>query len=205
MIEIRAPSGGFGVTEIRGIGPDADPAHAPALRPALARHAVLCLRMPRPLADAELRAIASLFGPIKDPVGRTKDGGASRYAEKRQSIDAGFVLTDETRTRSRRAAPRAARPTRWSTSSTRSPARGRSSSTSTARSTSRGCRSRKDAPSCASQARAEAAAPRCEHAWRDHDVLVWDNASVQHKAAGNFALGEPRRFWRYLIAGAAPA
>jgi len=30
------------------------------------------------------------------------------------------------------------------------------------------------------QEHAEAQAPSCEHAWRDHDVLVWDNASVQH-------------------------
>ena len=41
--------------------------------------------------------------------------------------------------------------------------------------------------------------------WRTGDVLVWDNASVQHKAGGNFAVGEPRRFWRYMIAGEAPA
>ncbi len=40
--------------------------------------------------------------------------------------------------------------------------------------------------------------------WRDHDVLVWDSASVQHKAGGSFALGEPRRFWRHMIAGARP-
>jgi hypothetical protein len=36
-------------------------------------------------------------------------------------------------------------------------------------------------------------------------VLVWDNASVQHKAGGNFRVGEPRLFWRYMIAGLAPA
>jgi alpha-ketoglutarate-dependent taurine dioxygenase len=54
------------------------------------------------------------------------------------------------------------------------------------------------------QDHAEAKAPSCEHAWRDHDVLVWDNASVQHKAGGNFKLGEPRRFWRYMIAGGRP-
>jgi hypothetical protein len=33
---------------------------------------------------------------------------------------------------------------------------------------------------------------------------VWDNAAVQHAAAGDFALGEPRRFWRYLIEGPIP-
>jgi len=55
------------------------------------------------------------------------------------------------------------------------------------------------------QDHAETHAPGCQHHWRDHDVLVWDNASVQHKAGGNFKLGEPRRFWRYMIAGARPA
>ena len=54
------------------------------------------------------------------------------------------------------------------------------------------------------QDRAEAVAPTCRHDWRDHDVLVWDNASVQHRAEGNFRLGEPRRFWRHMIAGPEP-
>jgi taurine dioxygenase len=54
------------------------------------------------------------------------------------------------------------------------------------------------------QDQAEAHAPRCQHVWRDHDVLVWDNASVQHKAGGDFPVGEPRRFWRYMVAGEAP-
>ncbi len=51
---------------------------------------------------------------------------------------------------------------------------------------------------------AEQQAPTCQHDWQDHDVLVWDNATVQHKAQGNFKLGEPRRFWRHLIAGLPP-
>ena len=55
------------------------------------------------------------------------------------------------------------------------------------------------------QDHAEANAPGCEHTWRNHDVLVWDDASVQHKAGGNFKVGEPRRFWRHLIAGGRPA
>ena len=54
------------------------------------------------------------------------------------------------------------------------------------------------------QEHAESNAPRCEHSWRDHDVLVWDNASVQHKASGNFKVGEPRRFWRYMVRVARP-
>ena len=54
------------------------------------------------------------------------------------------------------------------------------------------------------QDRAEDTAPACRHDWADHDVLVWDNASVQHRASGDFARGEPRRFWRYMIAGPRP-
>ena len=38
-----------------------------------------------------------------------------------------------------------------------------------------------------------------------NDVLVWDNASVQHRAIGDFEVGEPRRFWRYMVAGPRPA
>ena len=57
----------------------------------------MCIRQPEPLDDGEARAIASMIGPIKDPVGRTRDGGTLRYGEDRQIIDAGFVLTDELR------------------------------------------------------------------------------------------------------------
>jgi taurine dioxygenase len=55
------------------------------------------------------------------------------------------------------------------------------------------------------QDHAEKNGPRCQHDWQDYDVLVWDNASVQHKAGGNFRKGEPRRFWRYMIDGGVPA
>jgi alpha-ketoglutarate-dependent taurine dioxygenase len=55
------------------------------------------------------------------------------------------------------------------------------------------------------QDHAESRAPRYSHSWRDHDTIVWDNASVQHKASGDFPLGEPRRFWRYMIEGPVPA
>jgi alpha-ketoglutarate-dependent taurine dioxygenase len=54
------------------------------------------------------------------------------------------------------------------------------------------------------QDHAERNAPAYAHRWRPHDVVMWDNASVQHKASGDFALGEPRRFWRYSIAGGRP-
>ncbi|HIG41945.1 MAG: TauD/TfdA family dioxygenase [bacterium] len=52
---------------------------------------------------------------------------------------------------------------------------------------------------------AEANAPKCEHNWQANDILIWDNASVQHKAGGDFAIGEERRFWRHMIAGPTPA
>ena len=55
------------------------------------------------------------------------------------------------------------------------------------------------------QEHAETKASACQHTWADHDVLIWDNASVQHKAGGDFPVGEPRRFWRYMIAGDRPA
>lgn len=55
------------------------------------------------------------------------------------------------------------------------------------------------------QDHAEANAPRYAHDWHANDVVVWDNASVQHKASGDFPLGEPRRFWRYMVPGDAPA
>ena len=97
MIEIHRDGDGFGVAEVTGFDTARSEEQAPRLRAALAEHAVLCIRMERPLEDDELQAIASLFGPIKDPVGRTKDGGTFRYSEKRQIIDAGFVLTDEIR------------------------------------------------------------------------------------------------------------
>lgn len=54
------------------------------------------------------------------------------------------------------------------------------------------------------QERAEQRAPIYRHRWHGHDVLAWDNASVQHKASGDFPVGEPRRFFRFLIAGTKP-
>ena len=38
-----------------------------------------------------------MFGPIKEPIGRTRDGSELRYDTDMQIIDAGFVLTDEMR------------------------------------------------------------------------------------------------------------
>src|SRR5262249_29966362 len=54
------------------------------------------------------------------------------------------------------------------------------------------------------QDHAEANAPRYAHAWRPHDVVVWDNVAVQHRASGDFPVGEPRNFWRFMVEGSAP-
>src|SRR5215813_13149333 len=97
MVELQRAGTGFGVTEVRGVDPAAGAADAAILRAALATHAVLCLRFARALEDAELQSVARLFGSIKDPVGRTKDGGTFRYSDPKQIIDSGFVLTDEMR------------------------------------------------------------------------------------------------------------
>ena len=54
------------------------------------------------------------------------------------------------------------------------------------------------------QDHAEASAPRSAHAWQANDVVLWDNTAVQHRASGDFPVGEPRRFWRYMIEGPVP-
>src|SRR5262245_60129381 len=89
----------FGAVAIEGVQPiDAsDAAIAEELRDALWKHAVVCLRFADALTDDEAVAVASMFGPIKDPIGRTRDGSMMRYSDERQIVDAGFVLTDELR------------------------------------------------------------------------------------------------------------
>src|SRR5215468_5303372 len=294
MAEIREPAGGFGVCEVRGLPPGGDPAAAGALRAALARHAVLCLRMERALEDAELQAVALLFGAIKDPVARAKDGSAFRYDQPRQIIDSGFVLTEELRAKlgdrsfgglddrrpglfetyhcddtytaepasatvlhARELPPSGGGPTcfldmraayalldartreriaglrvvyAYNNEGAFPPRRAAHGPADVLEDVSHPlvrthpvagsralfldldrARHVEDLPVAegrallqALQEHAEASGPAARHDWRDHDVLVWDNASVQHKAGGNFAMGEPRRFWRHMIAGARP-
>lgn len=293
-MEIRASHDGFGVAEARGVDSASDQ-HSAVLRDALAEHAVVCLRMDRPLEDQELQSLAWLFGPIKDPVGPTRDGGTLRYSEPRQIIDSGFVMTDDVREKLGDVAFGGLddqRPGLFETfhcddTFTEEPARATvlharqlppSGGGPTCFLDMRGAYARLDdvtrqrieglrvvyahnnedafpprraargpadvlvevthplvrthpvagtralfldldrathvdgVPVAEGRALlqklqdfAEAEAPGCQHAWRDHDVLVWDNASVQHKAGGNFKFGEPRRFWRYMIAGDRPA
>ena len=294
MFEIRPHRSAFGVSEVTGLGPDGGEEHAPALRAALAAHAVLCLRMPRALEDDELQSRVRLFGSIKDPVAHAKDGSAFRYDRPRQIIDAGFVLTDEIREKlgdlafgglddqrpglfetfhcddtytaepaiatllhARALPPSGGGPTCFLDmraahellpAATREQIAGLrvryAYNNEDAFPPRRAARGPADVleevlhplvrthPVVGTRAlfldldrakhvegmpvdegrallqrlqdHAEAKAPYCEHTWRDHDVLVWDNASVQHKAGGNFALGEPRRFWRYMVAGGRP-
>src|SRR5262245_55428699 len=278
MLEINEPQGAFGVTEVLGIEPARADKDAPTLKAALARGAVLCLRMPRPLEDEELQSIAQLFGSIKDPVGRTKDGGTYRYSEPRQIIDSGFVMTDEIREmlgdmsfgglddqrpglfetfhtddtytpepamatvlHARELPPSGGGPTHFldmraayqlldeATRKRITGLRARYSYNNCgafpARRSAHGpadvleevahplVRTHPTAGTRALyldldrathvevlpieegrpllqrlQDHAEARAPHYQHDWADHDVLVWDNASVQHKAGGNFEI-----------------
>lgn len=284
----------FVVVEAAALDPARIAERGRSLRGTLVRRGVLCLRFARPLDDAELQVVAGLFGPIKEPVARTVQGGRFRYSDRRQIIDSGFVLTaalreklgdlqlgglddrrpglfesfhtddsftdapamatvlharelpsgagGATRFLDMRAAYEALDPrireriddlrvayayNNRGAFPPRRPAFGEGE-----------CLAKVGHPLVRThpvagtralfldldrathiegmaidegrallqslQDHAEASAPRTRHVWRDHDVLVWDNASVQHSAAGDFAVGEPRRFWRYMIAGPRP-
>ena len=278
----------FEVARVVGVRPgEGEPG---SLRELLARSGVVCLPMERPLADDELQAVAQLFGPIKDPVGRTKDGGQLRYLARRQTIDSGLVMTDELRAKqgrvtqgglddqrpylfetfhvddtyteapasatvlhARELPPSGGGPTcfldmraalarlddatrrrieplhvRYAFNNddafaTRRSSRGpnealvevvhplvRTHPIAGTRSLFLDLDRAKHVEGMAVaegrallqrlQDHAESRAPGCQHDWSAHDVLIWDNVSVQHKAGGNFKLGEPRRFWRYLLA-----
>ncbi|HTO70112.1 MAG TPA: TauD/TfdA family dioxygenase [Myxococcota bacterium] len=282
----------FAVTRLRGVKPgDGEPG---SLRALLARAAVVRLEMERALSDEELQDVARLFGPIKDPIGRTKSGEELRYANRRQIIDSGALMDDELRAKLGGAAHGGlddARPFLFETfhvddTYTEAPAaatvlharalppsgggptcfldmraalelldaetRARidglravyAHNNEDAFPPRRAARGPNDAlvevthPLVRTHALAgtrslfldldrakhvagmpvaegrtllrrlqdfaESRAPGCQHDWSEHDVLVWDNASVQHKAGGNFKLGEPRRFWRYMVEGERP-
>ena len=293
MFEIREPAS-FGVAHVLRFEPGTGEASTAALRAALARHGVLCLRIYRALEEEEFRSLAELFGPVKDPVARAKDGTPFRYDQPRQIIDSGFVLTDDIRAKlgdlsfgglddrrpglfetyhcddtytaepaivtvlhARDLPPSGGGPTHFidmraayqlldeATREQISALRVRYAFNNEGAFPSRrsahgpadvleevchplvrthpyaGTRSLfldldrakhiEDMPVAEGRAllqrvqdHAEVHAPHCEHEWSEHDVLVWDNASVQHKAGGNFKLGEPRRFWRCMIAGGRP-
>jgi alpha-ketoglutarate-dependent taurine dioxygenase len=301
MAPVSAPSlrvlpGPFGAAEVSGFDPSLhtrDVAVREFLRAALAEHAVLCIRLAAALTDDEARAVASVFGGIKDPIGRTRDGATLRYSEDRQIIDSGFVLTDELREQlgDVRFGGDSVRPglfetfhtddtyTEFPAAATVLHARDLPSGPggNTCFIDMRAAYRLLDAPQRARlvglrvayaynnhgafpprvsaegpfeqlvdvchplvrahpvtgepalyldldrathiegmpdaegrallqalQDGAEAHAPGYAHSWDPHDVLVWDNVSVQHRANSDFPIGEPRRFWRFMIEGGAP-
>lgn len=296
-LEVRVGSGSFGGVEVVGVAPARDATDAVAcgtVRSALAQHGVVCLRIDEALDGKTFRDVAEMFGPIKDPIGRTRDGSELRYDTEMQVIDAGFVLTDEMREQlsgisfgglddrrpglfetfhvddtytelparatvlnaqelppsgggdtcflDMRAAydsldpdtqhslqglravyaynNRGAFPPRVSASGLNDalvdvthpivrthPVTGlRALYIDLDRATHVDGMAIDEGRALlqALQDHAEERAPRYHHRWRAHDVLVWDNASVQHKASGDFPVGEPRRFYRFMIAGPKP-
>jgi alpha-ketoglutarate-dependent taurine dioxygenase len=284
----------FQAAVVEGVGPEdaVDLSMRDHLRATLWEHGVVCLRLDAALTDEEARAIASMVGPIKDPVGRTRDGSSLRYGSDRQIIDAGFVLTDELREQlgdvnfggdSIRPGlfehfhtddSYTERPAAATVLHARElPASGGATSfldmrvaydmldddfrvrllgLNAAHSYNNGgafppraaaegefaalvdvshpvVRAHPETGRPALyfdldrathiegmdvdegrallqrlQDHAEANAPIYAHEWHDHDVLIWDNASVQHRASSDFPVGEPRRFWRYMIEGPVP-
>jgi taurine dioxygenase len=295
-LTVRTLPGAFDAGEIVGLDPAVDPADArkaEILRNALWKHAVICVRLSRAMTDDESRALASMIGPVKDPVGRTRDGGMLRYSEERQIIDAGFVLTDELREQlgDLNFGGDSLRPGLFETFHTDDAYTERPAAATVlhARELPAGpggdtsfidmraayrlldrktqvrlvglravhCYNNRNAfpprvsaegpfealvdvdyPVVRShpvtgepalyfdldrathvegmktgegrallqelQDHAEQGAPRYAHGWQPHDVVIWDNASVQHRAAGDFPVGEPRNFWRYMIEGSVP-
>jgi alpha-ketoglutarate-dependent taurine dioxygenase len=293
---IRVVPGPFRAVEVEGLIPardSRDEALRAKLRSLLTTHGVVCVRLPSALADDEARALASMIGAIKDPVGRARDGSDLRYADDRQVIDSGFVLTEELRARfgdvslggdsvrpilfeffhtddSYAESPAAATVLH---ARALPPSGGGDTCFLDMRAALRslepdlrarliGLRAVHAYNNCGAfppraaatgplealvevshpivrahpisgepalyfdldratrivgmpqaegrallqhlQDHAERAAPLYAHRWRDHDVLIWDNASVQHRASSDFPVGEPRRFWRYMIAGTEP-
>ena len=295
-VTIRTLPGEFGAGGVSGLDVAAhadDAATCERVRAELWEHGVLCIRQASALTDDGFRALAGMFGTIKDPVGRTGDGRPLRYSEERQVIDAGFVLTDELRAQlgDLEFGGDAQRPGLFEffhtdDSYTECPAAvtvlhalelpsgpgGATRFIDMRDAYARLEPARRDRvrgmsavhaynnhgafpPRAAAagpleelvdvshpvvrahpvtstpalyfdldrathiegmavdegrfllqslQDHAEANATQYAHSWQPHDVLVWDNASVQHKASGDFPLGEPRRFWRYMIEGPIP-
>ncbi len=271
-----------------------NPARRAELRDLLTERGVVCLRFDRRLTSDEFESIANMIAPIKDPIGRARDGRELRYDDRRQVIDAGYVLPEEARLsgigssaggdavrpglfeffhtddsfvedpaaatilHARRLPPSGGGDTRFidmrSAFELLEPVlrarlidlravhaydnRGafppRASATGPLaelvnvahpivrahplngtpalyfdldRATHIEGMNETDGRRVLQelQDHAERSGARYDHRWQANDVLIWDNASVQHKASGDFPIGEPRRFWRHLISGNEPA
>ena len=286
----------FGPAIVDGLVPAdfSNTAACERLRAELWNHALVCVRFDHLLDEFDARALATMIGPIKDPAGRTRDGGQLRYSEERQIVDAGFVLTDELRAALGDVSfgGDALRPGLFETFHTDDtyterpalatvlfarelPAAGGGDTCFidmrvAYRLLDESMRARLDGlhavhaynnhgafpprvpaegpyealvdvvhpivrahpftgepalyfdldrathieglPATEGrvllqqlQDHAENVAPRYAHQWRPNDVLIWDNAAVQHKASGDFPVGQPRNFWRYMIEGPIPA
>ncbi len=294
---IRRPEGRFAAAEVVGLDPRAHPRDASvaqALRAALAEHGLAVIRLEAKLDEAMFRAVAGLFGAVKDPVAADRDGNPHRYDDTRQIIDAGYVMTDEMREEMKGrsfggldadrpglfetfhiddtyvAEPASATvlharvlppsgggntvfidlQSAWEQLPAQEQARLRPLQVEHAYNNEGAFEGRASAsgpndvlaPATHPLVRTHAStgrlglffdldratrvegmdlgegrallmrlqraveenAPRYEHVWRDFDVLVWDNTRVQHKASGDYPVGEPRRFWRHMIAGTRP-
>ena len=284
----------FETARIDGLTTASDWQDASTARHLLAENGVLHLSMDERLTKEAFSKISQLFGDIKDPVARTKQGDLYRYSEKLQHIDAGYVFKEEDRDKfgemtfggldderpglfetyhcddtytedpaqftilHARALPQSdGGPThfmdmRAAFQQLDQPEQGRLRALTVcyAYNNENAFPPRRAASGAADilidvehplvrkhpeagteaifidldrathisqlpvqegrqllqrlQDLAEANAPKCEHHWQPNDILIWDNASVQHKAGGDFALGEERRFWRHMIAGPKP-
>jgi alpha-ketoglutarate-dependent taurine dioxygenase len=295
-VSATSPGNGFGAAVVEGLDPlphAADPSLSAWLRALLWEHGVVCLRQPAALTDDEHRAVVSMIGRVKDPVGVDVDRQPLRYGDEKQIIDSGFVLTDELRAelgdlsfggddlrpglfehfhtddsyveypaavtvlhaRDLPSGPGGATSfidmrasfelldpdersallglhavhayNNYEAFPPRASAGGPlerlidvshpivrahpvTGTPALYFDLDRACRV-EGLPEAAGrdllqslQDRAERDGPRYAHAWQPHDVLLWDNASVQHKAGSDFAVGEPRRFWRYMAEGTRP-
>jgi alpha-ketoglutarate-dependent taurine dioxygenase len=296
-IEIRTLPGEFGAAEVIGLsvpGDIDDSSVRELLRSTVAKHAVVCLRIGEKLSKEVYRSVVEMLGPVKNPIGRTRDGGEFQYSPELQVVDSGFVMTDEIREKLGDLNFGGLDPLRpglfetWHTDDTYLeepaslsvlharvlPSTGGGATMfldmrkayellpPAKRSELAGLRAvhvydNEDAflPRVSSkgpgealvpafhpivrtheiagtqslyfdldrashvdgvsidegrallwslQEHAEANAPRYAHDWVLGDILIWDNASVQHKASGDFPVGEPRRFWRHMVVGSAP-
>jgi alpha-ketoglutarate-dependent taurine dioxygenase len=296
IFSVRRPALAFGAAEIHGLSIARDSLQNTAraeLQAALAEHGVVCVRLPSPLLDDELRQLVQMIGPIKDPIARTKDGGVVRYSDERQTIDSGYVLPPEQRKANTDVSvggddlrPGLFQFFHTDDSYTEEPAAAtvlharqlpQSGGGNTCFIDMRAAYTllepelqRRLIGLCAVHAynnhdafpprpaargpleamldvahpvvrrhpvngrpalyfdldrathiegvgveegrallqslqdHAERNAPRYDHVWQKHDVLIWDNVSVQHRASGDFPVGEPRRFWRYMVSGSLP-